>query len=159
MKNRVKETIILVLMYVFIIALMLGGTWGVAYLTEKLSGHEPDVMIRSITINAAIFIPLLIFTIVRKDSIKDTFGLHKIKFTTALWAILLSIVCSPMYMLANLLSQLFVPNVVAQNFDSLSSGVNNMGVLLFATVIMAPIFEELVCRGFFFNVSGLSISK
>ena len=58
-------------------------------------------------------------------------------------------VASPMFVFANVFSQLFVPNTMVQSMDLLMN--TSLLNTFIAVAIIAPISEELIMRGFFQN--------
>ncbi|WP_026528520.1 CPBP family intramembrane glutamic endopeptidase [Butyrivibrio sp. VCD2006] len=103
------------------------------------------------TILCELFImgPVIIYIKSKNESITESLGFHKVKFTTILLTILLTIVVTPIFMCVNLISQLFVSNTVVQTTNEMIDGSIIMTII--ATSVIAPLFEEATFRGFFYN--------
>jgi membrane protease YdiL (CAAX protease family) len=97
-------------------------------------------------------VPGIIYLRARGENITEGIKLRKIRFSTVLKTLLLSVVIYPVYILTNLLSQLLVPNTVAQASGVLLS--NGFLPFFLLTVIVAPICEEFLFRGVFMNKLG-----
>lgn len=144
-KNESKtELIRLLIVYAVVLAIMIA-------LSLILPNTVPDMPIiaKSAIIYILLLTPIIVYAIVKGDCTAEAFGFKKIKVSTFFFTILLSIVSAPMYMFANVLSQLVVPNVLIQNMDNLMG--DSMGASFIAMAVFAPIAEEIICRGFFTN--------
>ncbi len=97
-------------------------------------------------------VPGIIYLRARGENITEGIKLRKIRFSTVLKTLLLSVVIYPVYILTNLLSQLLVPNTIAQASGVLLS--NGFLPFFLLTVIVAPICEEFLFRGVFMNKLG-----
>ncbi len=150
MEKRIDkiEVVKIVLMFLLEIAI----TLGVGILLNVISGRSGiniPTYIHVIVLDILLLIPVFVYTIKKGDSIVDAFGFKGIKVATFFQTILLVIVVSPMAMFANVLSQFIVPNTMVQAIDQFAA--ESVGLTLVATVLCAPVVEEIVCRGFFTN--------
>ena len=93
--------------------------------------------------------PVLIYLRAGKEKITESLGFHKIKISTILLTVLLTIAVTPIYIFANVLSQIFVSNIMVQNSGDMIEGAILSTMLV--TSVMAPLFEEIAFRGFFYN--------
>ena len=142
------ELVKLVLVFILeiVIALAVGTLLNVI---GNVAGISVPTYMHVLALDICLLIPVFAYTIKKGDSILEAFGFKGIKVATFFQTILLVIVVSPMAMFANVLSQFFVPNTMVQGVDQFAS--ESVGLTLVATVICAPIVEEIVCRGFFTN--------
>lgn len=142
------ELVKLVLVFILeiVIALAVGTLLNVI---GNVAGISVPTYMHVLALDICLLIPAFAYTIKKGDSIVEAFGFKGIKVATFFQTILLVIVVSPMAMFANVLSQFFVPNTMVQGVDQFAS--ESVGLTLVATVLCAPVVEEIVCRGFFTN--------
>lgn len=142
------ELVKLVLVFILeiVIALAVGTLLNVI---GNVAGISVPTYMHVLALDICLLIPVFAYTIKKGDSILEAFGFKGIKVATFFQTILLVIVVSPMAMFANVLSQFFVPNTMVQGVDQFAS--ESVGLTLVATVLCAPVVEEIVCRGFFTN--------
>ena len=69
-----------------------------------------DIILKVATSYIFASLPVITYALSGKDSFLKSFGFKTVKFTTLLWTLLLVVVSYPIIALANLVSQLFVPN-------------------------------------------------
>jgi membrane protease YdiL (CAAX protease family) len=138
----------LMLLFLLEIAIELGINTIFGIFTNVLGINAPTY-VHVFVLDICLLIPVFAYTIKKGDSIVEAFGFKGIKVATFFQTILLVIVVSPMSMFANVLSQFIVPNVMVQSVDQFAS--ESVGLTLVATVLCAPVVEEIVCRGFFTN--------
>ena len=112
-------------------------------------GKPLPSMLVTILCEALILAPVIIYLRSKGENIFERLGFHKIKFTTVLLTLLLTVVISPISIFANFLSQLFVPNTIVQSSAELVEG--SAIITLIIASIIAPLCEEMTFRGFFFN--------
>ena len=142
-ENR-KEIISLFIVFAIEMVVMVAISFGLSKL-----GINVPLIVRSIIIYIALLTPVIVYAKNKGGLDAKSFGIKKIKGKTILYTVLLTIVSAPMYMLANLISQFFVPNTIVQNSDNIMAGP-----LIFpfiAMAVLAPVCEEYICRGFFAN--------
>ena len=142
------ELVKLVLVFILeiVIALAVGTLLNVI---GNVAGISVPTYMHVLALDICLLIPVFAYTIKKGDSIVEALGFKGIKVATFFQTILLVIVVSPMAMFANVLSQFFVPNTMVQGVDQFAS--ESVGLTLVATVLCAPVVEEIVCRGFFTN--------
>ena len=142
------ELVKLVLVFILeiVIALAVGTLLNVI---GNVAGISVPTYMHVVALDICLLIPVFVYTIKKGDSIVEALGFKGIKVATFFQTILLVIVVSPMAMFANVLSQFFVPNTMVQGVDQFAS--ESVGLTLVATVLCAPVVEEIVCRGFFTN--------
>ena len=98
-------------------------------------------------------VPSGIYLLVKRRNIKEILPLRRLGILNALMLTGMTIAIQPLFMLVNLLSQFFFPNVIA---DSIANVSQEGGfVLMLAIVAVVPsIFEELGFRGIGFAGYG-----
>ncbi|MBD5546220.1 MAG: CPBP family intramembrane metalloprotease [Lachnospiraceae bacterium] len=95
-------------------------------------------------------LPILIFTLVSKEKLGTFLGFHKIKFRSILMIGLFTFLSSPVLSLISLVSQIWVDNEVGIILEEQQSQLPF--ALMFLTVaIIAPVFEEIICRGAYYR--------
>lgn len=142
-KNK-AEFLRVILVYAMILLIMI--------VTSKImavTGLDLSMLARSTILYIPMIAITLIYTFIKGDKFAKSFGFEKIKISTVLWTVLLTVVTMPMGFFANVLSQLFVPNVVLQSMDDMMT--NSVAMILLVGAVLAPICEEIVMRGFFHN--------
>ncbi len=116
--------------------------------------NVPSTVI-TILCEIAILLPTIIFLKSKGENIPERLGFHKIKISTVLLTVLLTLAASPIATFANLLSQLFVANTFVQASGDMLEG--SVVLTLIGMSVMAPICEEITFRGFLFNgIKGIS---
>lgn len=145
-ENR-KELINLIIVYAIELLIMICLGTATTKLAE--TGVNIPTIIKSIFIYAMLFIPVIVYSKKKGDSFFEVCRLKKIKVSTFFLTVLLTLVSAPMYIFANILSQFFVPNVLVQSLNDMMDGT--AGLTLLAISVLAPICEEMICRGFFQN--------
>ena len=136
MTNTKSEMVKIIIVYAIELAIMIGSS--VVFSTV---GANIPFVVQAIVIYALLVAPVIIYSIKDGNFTAESFGFKKIKVSTIFLTVLLTLVCSPMCIFVNLLSQLVVPNIVIQSFDEMMDG----------SMVLAPICEEIICRGFFQN--------
>lgn len=92
-------------------------------------------------------LPALIALRIGKENILESLGFRKIRISTLMLTLLLTVLSYPVFIFANLFSQLFTTNIVLQA----SSQIAGSTFLTAVVAIIGPIVEEIVFRGYFFN--------
>lgn len=146
MKNNEKKSELLNLLIVYAIDLIIMLTLSVVFTQVDVA---LPMMAKSALIYLLLFVPVIVYAVKKGDFTAAAFGLRKIKVSTFFFAILCTIVSCPMAFFANALSQLFVPNVMIQKVDTLVEGSVILSYI--SVAVLAPVCEEIVCRGFFQN--------
>ena len=142
------EVIKLLLVFVVELCIMVGSSV-VINLLERASNKSISMLTTSIVIYALLIATTLVYTSAKGEKFVSSLGFKKIKPSTVFYTVLLTIVSGPMVTFANLLSQVFVPNTVLQASDQLLG--SNFLMTFISAALIAPIAEEIVCRGFFAN--------
>lgn len=138
------ELIKLIIVYVIDLGIMIA----LSAIFTRVGGTLP-LIVKSLIIYALLLVPIIVFTVKKGQFTAEHFGFKRIKVSTIFLTVLLTLVSSPMYMFANVLSQLVVPNVIIQGMDNLIG--DSVGLSFVAMAVLAPVCEEIICRGFFQN--------
>ncbi len=105
-----------------------------------------NIVLSNLLVEVAFFIPILIPMLISREKI--TFlEFHKIKPGSVLMIGLYTFLTTPLISLFNIISQFWVENEVASMMDSYQ--IANMPLLpLWLSIgVVAPVFEEVICRG------------
>ena len=129
--------------FLFMILSYLGVSVLAAFL---LPSAVDNILVSNLLIETAFFIPILILMLISREKI--TFlEFHKIKPGSVLMIGLYTFLTMPLIALFNAISQFWVRNEVVAMMDSYQ--IVNMPLFLFwlSTGVIAPVFEEVICRG------------
>ena len=146
-ENKKTEAISIVAVFVIMVLMNIGLSRLINALYDK--GVDISLIVYGTLIEAAIMIPAIVYIRMKGENLLESLGFHKVKITTILLTVLLTLLSMPLYMCANVLSQIFVPNTVVQASSQLLSG--SLLASWFVMTIAAPICEEIAIRGFCFN--------
>lgn len=146
--NPRQKTDRLALIFLIIIASDFTFSVIVNFLKYKFNISVPSWM-SSMFIELLFIVPLLIYCHKSDKSIREVIKFKKIKPTSVLLVILIAFVSLPIYTFANLFSQLFVSNATIQAVKDMNTPIS-FAITCFLLVIVAPLFEESVFRGYFF---------
>lgn len=121
---------------------------GVAVLISLfLPSVADNIFVSNLLVEIAIFIPILIPMLISKEKLTEFLAFHKLKPCSVLMTGLFTFLTMPLLTLFNVVSQFWVENEVASMMDSYQ--VVNMSFLplWFSMGVIAPVFEEVICRG------------
>ncbi len=99
----------------------------------------------------AIMLPGLIAVAVSREKMTDFVGFHKMKPGSVFMTALFTFLSLPLITLLNVFSQLWVENETAAMLESYQIDSMSFGEMFFSLVIIAPLFEEVICRGIFYH--------
>lgn len=130
--------------FLFMILAYIGISVLAAFL---LPSAADNILVSNLLIEVSIFIPILIPMLLSRERITDFLAFHKIKPGSVLMTALFTFLTMPLLSLFNVISQFWVENEVASMMDSYQ--VVNMSFLpLWLSMgVIAPVFEEVICRG------------
>ncbi|MDO4621716.1 MAG: type II CAAX endopeptidase family protein [Eubacteriales bacterium] len=143
-----REYIGLFILFIISVGLNLAIGFGAGILDAR-SDVDIPWWLPSLLCEAAIVLPAFIYVKVKGGSILSTVHFRRVHGSTIFKTLLLSLTVTPVYMFANVLSQLLVPNTVVQAANSLLA--DGVWLTFLFTVVVAPICEELCFRGVFLN--------
>lgn len=98
-----------------------------------------------------ILLPILIFTLVSKEKLTSFLGFHRIKPGTVLMIALFTLLSMPLVTLLNVFSMIWVDNEVSLMVENMGVGQIPFWLLYLSLGIIAPVFEETVCRGAYYR--------
>lgn len=98
-----------------------------------------------------VVLPILTAVLLSGEKLSEFLGFHKMKMGTVLMTVLFTFLSMPTVTLLNLISQLWVENAVVSMMDSLKIGQMSFLQLFFPLGVMAPVFEEIACRGAYYR--------
>lgn len=109
-----------------------------------------NLVLSNLVCEAVVVLPVLIFVLASKEKLISFLGFHRIRFRSVLMIGLFTFLSMPVLTLLNLFTQIWVKNEVA---DVLSSQQGNLPfALMYLSIgIIAPIFEEIACRGAYYH--------
>lgn len=96
----------------------------------------------------ALIVPAIVFLVQTKGEVLKDFQIRKIGIYTVLWTLLFAILLEPTMYLLNIVSQLFAPNLIAQEMTAMTGGFW-VSFLYFA--LLPAMVEEFLFRGFIFR--------
>lgn len=92
--------------------------------------------------------PIVLFILGSKEKCLSFLGFHKMKISSVLMTVLFTFLSVPVLTLFNLISQIWVENEVAAMMESQQT---RFGTLFLSVAVIAPVFEEIACRGAFYH--------
>lgn len=98
-----------------------------------------------------VVLPVMIFMLVSKENIISFLGFHRMKFTSVLMTGLFTFLSMPFLTVLNLFSQFWAENEIASTMENMNIGQMSFGLLFFSMGIVAPVFEEIACRGVYYH--------
>lgn len=110
-----------------------------------------NLVLSNLICETVLLLPILLFLFTSRDSVGMFFPFHKIKFTSVLMIGLFTFLSVPFLTLLNLFSQLWVDNEVALAMENLQITEMPFGLVFLSMAIIAPVFEEVICRGAYYN--------
>ncbi len=98
-----------------------------------------------------VILPIMIFIVISGEKTVNFLGFHKIKPGSVLMIVLFTFLSYPLITLLNLISQFWVDNEVILMIENMNVAQMPFGLLYLSIGIVAPIFEEVTCRGAFYH--------
>lgn len=114
-------------------------------------GVAESLVLSNLVCETVLLLPILLFILTSKEKAGVFFPFHKIKFTTVLMIALFTFLSTPFLTLLNLFSQLWVDNEVALAMESLGIAEMPFGVVFLSMAVIAPVYEEVICRGAYYG--------
>lgn len=148
--NRIKRVNVF---FMILLLLQTFGSYAIGYFITniiKLSPEQlrtPKVLLTILGGNQIIllFIPVLLYIIITKQSIRDVLKLNRINIKDLFFSFLIAVLFLPTMMLLSAVTQLFSKNDVSQLLSFISSGSILASVLVIAG--FPAMFEEFTMRG------------
>ena len=110
-----------------------------------------DLVLNNLICEVVLLLPILLFILASKDKLLTFFPFHKIKFTSILMIALFTFLSFPFLSLLNVTSQLWVENEVAAAMEELQIAQMPFLLVYLSIGIIAPVFEEVICRGAYYG--------
>ncbi len=126
------------------IALLLGT----AFLFPSISG---SLFWNNLLCEAVITLPALIFTLVSEKNPAAFLGFHVIKPGSLLMIALFTFLSHPLITILNLFTQFWVDNEVTVMIENMNVAQMPFELLYLSIGIIAPVVEEITCRGIFYR--------
>ncbi len=143
-----KEFIKLLGVFVIEVLIVMAISFGKTKFLE-ITGFEYNILVATLILDILLVLVTVLYTRMKGEGFLEAYNIKKIKVGTVFLTLFLTMVASPMFVFANVFSQLFVPNTMVQSMDLLMN--TSLLNTFIAVAIIAPISEELIMRGFFQN--------
>lgn len=136
--------------WVFLITIVcyIGLMLAVAFLFPFLG---ESLVLGNLLCEVVIMLPIIIFTLASKEKPGDILRIHRIKFRSVPMIALFTLLSMPVLSLFNLITQLWVENEVAAALESYQAAQMPFLLMFLSMGIIAPVFEEITCRGAYYN--------
>ncbi len=102
-------------------------------------------------VEVVMILPILIFIFASKEKPAAFLGFHKIKPGSIFMIALFTLLSMPLITLLNIFSQIWVDNEVTLMIDSMGMDQLPFWLLYLSLGIIAPVFEEIICRGGYYR--------
>ena len=130
--------------FLFMILSYLGVSVLAAFL---LPSAVDNILVSNLLIEVSVFIPILIPMLFSGEKITDFLAFHRIKPGTVLMIGLYAFLTNPLQTLFNVISQFWVENEVVSIIDDYQIANMPLFPLWLSIGVIAPVFEEVICRG------------
>lgn len=120
-------------------------------IAKFFSSLAESLVFNNLICEIVVILPVLIFILVSKENILSFLGFRRMKFTSVLMTGLFTFLSMPLLTVLNLFSQFWVENEVASAMESMNIGQMPFGLLYLSVGIVAPLFEEIACRGAYYH--------
>ncbi|MDE7333239.1 MAG: CPBP family intramembrane metalloprotease [Lachnospiraceae bacterium] len=107
-----------------------------------------SIFLSNLVCEIVVVAPIFVFMLASKEKPASFLGFHKMKISSVFMTALFTFLSVPVLTLFNLISQIWVENEVAA---MLGSQQTRFAVLYLSVGIIAPVFEEIACRGAFYH--------
>ncbi len=136
--------------WVFLISIL--SSLLVAVLAAFLFPSVTDSLLGSnLLTELAVVLPGLIFAVASRERLFDFLGFHKMKIGSVFMVGLFTFLSMPLITLMNVFSQIWVENETLAMMESFHIGSMPFWEVSLSLVIIAPLFEEVICRGIFYQ--------
>lgn len=130
--------------FLFMILAAIGVSVFIAFL---LPSAADNIMVSNLLVEISFFIPILIPMLVSREKLTEFLGFHKIKPGSVLMIGLYTFLAGPLTTLFNVISQFWVENEVTAIMDDYQVANMPFFLLWLSVGVIAPVFEEVICRG------------
>lgn len=108
-----------------------------------------SLILSNLLCELAVVLPIFLFAVASGEKTGSFLGLHRMKISSVLMVVLFTFLSLPALSLFNLISQLWVENEAVMMMEGQMD--IPFGLLYLSMGIIAPIFEEIACRGFYYQ--------
>lgn len=123
---------------------------GLAYLLSSIfPALGNSLVLSNLLCELVVVLPIFLFAVISGEKTGSFLGFRRMKISSVLMVVLFTFLSLPALSLFNLISQLWVENEVAAMMESQMDVP--FGLLYFSMGIIAPLFEEIACRGFYYQ--------
>lgn len=105
----------------------------------------------NLLVEIVMILPILIFILGSKERPIEFLGFHKIKIGSIFMVALFTLLSMPLITLLNIFSQIWVDNEVSLMIDNMNVAQMPFWLLFLSLAIIAPVFEETICRGAYYR--------
>lgn len=99
----------------------------------------------------AVVVPGLIFVLASRERMFSFLGFHKMKIGSVFMVGLFTFLSMPLITLMNVFSQIWVENETVAMMESYNVGNMPFWQMFLSLAVIAPLFEEVICRGIFYR--------
>ena len=138
-----KEFIKLLGVFVIEVLIVMAISFGKTKFLE-ITGFEYNILVATLILDILLVLVTDLYTRMKGEGFLEAYNIKKIKVGTVFLTLFLTMVASPMFVFANVFSQLFVPNTMVQSMDLLMN--TSLLNTFIAVAIIAPNREELNMR-------------
>lgn len=110
-----------------------------------------NLFVNNLVCELVLTLPALLFAFFSGERPVSFLEFHRIKISSGLMTVLFTFLSMPALTLLNLISQLWVENEVAAMMESLQVGEVPFGEVFLSMSVVAPVFEEVACRGVYYR--------
>lgn len=120
----------------------------VAYCAPELANN---IFSSNFLVEAIVILPILLYMFIAKEKPLSFIGFHKMKISSLFMVALFTFLSVPFITVLNLISQFWVENTAVSMMETLNIAQMPLGTVLLSTAVMAPLFEEVACRGLYYR--------
>lgn len=110
-----------------------------------------NIVISNLAVEIVIFIPVLVFMLISRENLVGFWNFRKMKPGTVLMTGLFTFLTMPVMTLFNLLSQFWTKNEISLMMEEYQMADMPFWQLWISLGVVAPVFEEVICRGAFYR--------
>ncbi|MCM1136464.1 MAG: CPBP family intramembrane metalloprotease [Clostridium sp.] len=110
-----------------------------------------SLILDNLVCELVLMLPVLIFSAASGEKPGSFLEFHKIKISSALMTVLFTFLSMPVLTLFNLISQLWVQNEVAAAMEEMQVSEMPFWEMFLSMAVIAPLFEEIACRGAYYR--------
>lgn len=124
---------------------------GIVLLLLFVPNFEFGLLWSNLIVELVILLPGILFALFSGEKLPRFLGFHRIKITTLLLIIPFTMLSTPLLTLLNLITQFWVNNTVTDMMQYYGAAQMPFWKLWVSIGLLAPICEEVACRGLFYR--------